>query len=65
MRKWNTARRFSFKEIKVATNSFKDTIGRGSFGSVYLGKLPDSQRVAVKVHFDPSQLVADCFINEV
>ncbi|GLJ07608.1 hypothetical protein SUGI_0070710 [Cryptomeria japonica] len=65
MRNWNTAKRFSFKEIKVATNSFKDTIGRGSFGSVYLGKLPDGKRVAVKVRFDPSQLAADSFINEV
>ncbi|KAH9312395.1 hypothetical protein KI387_027430, partial [Taxus chinensis] len=65
MRNWNTSKRFSFKEIKAATNSFKDTIGRGSFGSVYLGKLRDGKRVAVKVRFDPSQLAADSFINEV
>lgn len=65
MRNWNAARRFTFKEIKLATNSFRETIGRGSFGSVYLGKLPEGNRVAVKVRFDPSQLAADSFINEV
>ncbi|GKU86066.1 hypothetical protein SLEP1_g642 [Rubroshorea leprosula] len=65
MRNWNTARVFSYKEIKAATNSFKEVIGRGSFGSVYLGKLSDGKLVAVKVRFDKSQLGADSFINEV
>ncbi|KAG9446455.1 hypothetical protein H6P81_012583 [Aristolochia fimbriata] len=65
MRNWNSAKIFSYKEIKVATNNFKDVIGRGSFGSVYLGKLPDGKLVAVKVRFDKTQLGADSFINEV
>ncbi|KAJ4847595.1 hypothetical protein Tsubulata_013914 [Turnera subulata] len=49
MRNWNAARIFSYKEIKSATNNFKEVIGRGSFGSVYLGKLSDGKLVAVKV----------------
>ncbi|KAA8550630.1 hypothetical protein F0562_002314 [Nyssa sinensis] len=65
MRNWNAARVFSYKEIKAATNNFKEVIGRGSFGSVYLGKLPDGKLVAVKVRFDKTQLGADSFINEV
>ena len=43
----------------------KEVKGRGSFGSVYLGKIPDEKSVAVKVRFDKSQLGADSFINEV
>ncbi|CAK9167066.1 unnamed protein product [Ilex paraguariensis] len=65
MRNWNAAKVFSYKEIKVATNNFKEVIGRGSFGSVYLGKLPDGKLVAVKVRFDKTQLGVDSFFNEV
>ncbi|OMO95749.1 hypothetical protein COLO4_15689 [Corchorus olitorius] len=66
MRNWNAARIFSYKEIKAATSNFKEVIGRGSFGSVYLGKLSsDGKMVAVKVRFDRTQLGADSFINEV
>lgn len=65
MRNWNAAKIFSYKEIKSTTNSFKEVIGRGSFGAVYLGKLSDGKLVAVKVRFDKSQLGADSFINEV
>ncbi|KAL2932927.1 hypothetical protein RDABS01_016046 [Bienertia sinuspersici] len=56
---------FTYREIKKATNNFKDSIGRGSFGSVYLGKLSDGKMVAVKVRYDNTQLGADCFVNEV
>ncbi|KAK9160025.1 hypothetical protein Syun_006366 [Stephania yunnanensis] len=65
MRSWNATRVLSYKEIKAATNNFKEVIGRGSFGSVYLGKLPGGKLVAVKVRFDQTQLGADSFINEV
>ncbi|KAH7838913.1 hypothetical protein Vadar_032637 [Vaccinium darrowii] len=66
IRNWNLAAKFfSYKEIKAATNKFKEVIGRGSFGTVYLGKLPDGKLVAVKVRFDKSQLGADSFLNEV
>lgn len=65
MRNWNAARVFTHKEIKAATNNFKEVIGCGSFGSVYFGRLSDGKLVAVKVRFDRSQLGADSFINEV
>ncbi|KAF9606787.1 hypothetical protein IFM89_028163 [Coptis chinensis] len=65
MRNWNSAKILSYKEIKVATNNFKEVIGRGSFGSVYIGKFPEGKLVAVKVRFDKTQLGADSFINEV
>ncbi|KAL6339347.1 hypothetical protein AAG906_028076 [Vitis piasezkii] len=65
MRNRNAAARiFSYKEIKAATNNFKEVIGCDSFGSVYIGKLPDGKLVAVKVWFDRTQLGADSFINE-
>ncbi|PIN10950.1 Serine/threonine protein kinase [Handroanthus impetiginosus] len=65
MQNWNSARVFTYKEIKATTNNFKEPIGRGSFGCVYLGNLPGGKLVAVKVRFDKSQLGADSFINEV
>ncbi|KAL3531111.1 hypothetical protein ACH5RR_010433 [Cinchona calisaya] len=65
IRNWNAAKVFSYKEIKAATNNFKEAVGRGSFGSVYFGKLPDGKSVAVKVRFDKTQLGAESFINEV
>jgi len=65
MRNWGAEKVFTYKEIKVATSNFKEIIGRGGFGSVYLGKLPNGKSVAVKVRFDKSQLGVDSFINEV
>ncbi|KAK3021663.1 hypothetical protein RJ639_046387, partial [Escallonia herrerae] len=65
MQNWSGARVFSYKEVKAATNNLKEVIGRGSFGSVYLGKLPNGKLVAVKVRFDRTQLGADSFLNEV
>ncbi|XP_071699346.1 probable LRR receptor-like serine/threonine-protein kinase At5g48740 [Rutidosis leptorrhynchoides] len=61
----NAAKAFSYREIKVATRNFKQALGRGSFGSVYLAKLPDGKLTAVKVRFDKTQLGAESFINEV
>ncbi|CAL9048421.1 unnamed protein product [Musa banksii] len=65
MQRWSAARIFSYKEIKAATNNFRDVIGSGGFGSVYLGKLSDGKLVAVKVRLDKTQLGADSFFNEV
>ncbi|KAL3627451.1 hypothetical protein CASFOL_028814 [Castilleja foliolosa] len=41
-------KRFSYAEIKDATNNFSDPIGKGGFGIVYMGKLSDGRAVAVK-----------------
>ncbi|KAG6534487.1 hypothetical protein ZIOFF_008374 [Zingiber officinale] len=40
--------RFSYRELQEATENFSVKLGEGGFGSVYLGKLPDNTRVAVK-----------------
>lgn len=65
MRDCMTVKSYSYKEIKASTKNFKEVIGRGSFGSVFVGKFPNGQQVAVKVRYDSSQLGADAFINEV
>ncbi|KAK6163741.1 hypothetical protein DH2020_000605 [Rehmannia glutinosa] len=65
VQRWGSARIFTYKEIKATTNNFKEAIGRGSFGCVYVGKLSSGKLVAVKVRFDKTQLGADSFINEV
>lgn len=43
-------RRFQFKDLQVATNNFsnKNILGKGGFGNVYKGHLPDGTPVAVK-----------------
>ncbi|KAF3780883.1 G-type lectin S-receptor-like serine/threonine-protein kinase SD2-2 [Nymphaea thermarum] len=42
-------RRFTFRELKTATNNFRDEIGRGASGVVYKGLLMEDERVvAVK-----------------
>ncbi|KAK7407706.1 hypothetical protein VNO78_09727 [Psophocarpus tetragonolobus] len=41
-------KRFTYSEIKVATNDFSNLIGKGGFGDVYKGELPDHRVVAVK-----------------
>ncbi|CAN4082769.1 unnamed protein product [Withania somnifera] len=43
-------RRFQFKDLQIATNNFssKNILGKGGFGNVYKGHLPDGTPVAVK-----------------
>ncbi|XP_047150560.1 G-type lectin S-receptor-like serine/threonine-protein kinase LECRK1 [Vigna umbellata] len=44
-----TLRRFSYSELKRATNNFKIELGKGSFGAVYRGALDKGKRlIAVK-----------------
>ena len=41
-------RKFSYKELRIATENFKHKLGSGAFGSVFRGKLADNTPIAVK-----------------
>lgn len=41
-------KRFSYAELKTATKDFSEEIGRGAFGVVCKGELPDGRIIAVK-----------------
>ncbi|KAK4426634.1 LEAF RUST 10 DISEASE-RESISTANCE LOCUS RECEPTOR-LIKE PROTEIN KINASE-like 2.1 [Sesamum alatum] len=56
-------KRYKYSEIKKITKSFKDKLGRGGYGSVYHGVLPDGCPIAVKVLID-SDSNGEEFINE-
>ncbi|KAF8412449.1 hypothetical protein HHK36_000413 [Tetracentron sinense] len=40
---------FTYKELEEATNGFKETLGKGSFGIVYKGVLASSSRTLIAV----------------
>ncbi|GLU07098.1 hypothetical protein SLE2022_240720 [Rubroshorea leprosula] len=40
--------RFSYEELKVATNNFSNKLGEGGFGCVFQGTLPGGAQIAVK-----------------
>ncbi|CAJ2651502.1 unnamed protein product [Trifolium pratense] len=57
-------RRYTYREVKRITNSFRDKLGQGGYGVVYKASLPDGRQVAVKV-LNESKGNGDEFINEV
>lgn len=61
----NTAIRYSFQDLENATNHFKETLGEGSLGPVYRGRLSDGTDVAIKMRSDGLHLNADSFLGEV
>ncbi|KAJ1686480.1 hypothetical protein LUZ63_017870 [Rhynchospora breviuscula] len=48
-------RKFTFKELRKATQNFKEAIGMGGSGAVYKGKLEDERAIAVKMLKDAIQ----------
>ncbi|CAK9327357.1 unnamed protein product [Citrullus colocynthis] len=58
---------FDFDTIRIATDGFSDAnqLGRGGFGAVYKGRLPDGQNIAVKRLFQGSSQGDDEFKNEI
>ncbi|CAN6356586.1 unnamed protein product [Urochloa humidicola] len=42
-------RKFTYKELKLMTANFREEIGRGGFGSVFLGYLENGSPVAIKM----------------
>nr|XP_048328304.1 LEAF RUST 10 DISEASE-RESISTANCE LOCUS RECEPTOR-LIKE PROTEIN KINASE-like 2.4 [Ziziphus jujuba var. spinosa] len=57
-------KRYYYSHVKKMTNSFANEIGKGGFGCVYKGTLPDDRLVAVKV-LKESKSNGEDFINEV
>lgn len=56
---------FTLDEMIAATQNFSREIGRGGFGSVFLGKLFDEKVIAVKVLSLFSRQGFQEFLNEV
>ena len=52
-------------KIKQATKNYETVIGRGGFGDVFYGQLPDGQEVAAKVLSVTSRQSKQEFYNEV
>ncbi|PIN26094.1 Serine/threonine protein kinase [Handroanthus impetiginosus] len=57
-------RRFKFSDLKKMTNSFRENLGKGGYGSVYKGRLPDGHLVAVKI-LNKLKENGEDFINEI
>lgn len=55
----------SLSELEEATNNFSKKIGKGSFGSVYYGRMKDGKEVAVKIMADTSSHRTQQFVTEV
>ncbi|XP_047331541.1 LEAF RUST 10 DISEASE-RESISTANCE LOCUS RECEPTOR-LIKE PROTEIN KINASE-like 2.3 [Impatiens glandulifera] len=57
--------RYTYSEIKRITNSFKERLGEGGYGTVYKGKLLNNNRlVAVKI-LNKTKGSGEDFVNEV
>ncbi|MED6140221.1 hypothetical protein PIB30_091111 [Stylosanthes scabra] len=57
-------KRYTYKEVKKMTNSFKEKLGEGGYGIVYKASLADGQQVAVKILKESKGSVEE-FVDEV
>jgi hypothetical protein len=55
----------TLSELEEATQNFSKKIGKGSFGSVYYGKMKDGKEVAVKIMADLCSNGDQQFVTEV
>ncbi|KAG7979933.1 hypothetical protein I3843_05G156400 [Carya illinoinensis] len=55
----------ALSELEEATQNFSKKIGRGSFGSVFYGKMKDGKEVAVKIMTDLTSHGNQQFVTEV
>nr|XP_011462038.1 PREDICTED: wall-associated receptor kinase 3-like [Fragaria vesca subsp. vesca] len=62
-----TAKLYSAEELEKATNYYhvSTVLGKGSYGTVYKGILPDNKEVAVKKSKTGPRAQSDQFVNEV
>lgn len=58
-------RKFSYKEMKNATNDFNTVIGQGGFGTVYKAELGDGLIAAVKRMNKVSEQAENDFCREI
>ncbi|RRT48568.1 hypothetical protein BHE74_00016320 [Ensete ventricosum] len=56
---------FTYEDLVYITKNFQHTIGKGGFGTVYLGELQDGTQVAVKVNSQSSSQGINEFQAEV
>ncbi|KAG0614721.1 hypothetical protein M758_6G198900 [Ceratodon purpureus] len=61
----SSAKPFALAVLAAATNNFTKEIGRGGFGPVYHGTLPDGKEMAVKVADESTRQGEHEFVNEV
>ena len=59
------SRVFTLDDISAATQNFSQKIGRGGFGWVFFGQLPEGKEIAVKVLSLFSTQGVNQFLNEV
>lgn len=56
---------YSYNDIKKMSSGFKDKLGEGGFGDVYLGKTRDNRLLAIKMLDKSNHEIRHDFINEV